>query len=112
MIADKLKAEGWEFVGEIHVDSAQVILLDPCYIRVNYDNFDDFYKRACEEKGKWYEHNEVATYPVAGMAHGICVPSGVGDGAYPVWIRRFDAGSGWGFRVSAMMVDFFPGEDD
>jgi len=84
-------------VGEIGVDSGQVVVMDPCYIDGEFEDTNDLYKRMCNASGEDYQLNYRRGHP--GLA--VCVPSGYGDGVYPVYAEIGDSG-----RVMKLVIDF------
>ena len=109
MTEEQIKSGNWKKVGSVSVDSGQVLLVDPCYLD---QDFDSLYQQACDHRitGSAVEYRRtVGPFPVLGMAMATCVASGVGDGQYPVYAQVFDA-EDWGYRIGAVMIDFFPGE--
>lgn len=82
----------WELVGTLGVDSGQMMLCDPCYIRKDFDNEygeggDPMsYSGACNatlsNQGFGFLTN-TNSYNLA-----FACSSGYGDGVYPVYIKR------------------------
>lgn len=100
----------WIQVGVISVDAGLCWLGDPCYImhkegeRVPKDlgaDWGDFVLKMCDKSdsvhgcGAQFNHN--AGHP--GL--GVCVPTGYGDGVYPVEVKLNREG-----RVKAVRVKF------
>ena len=90
----------WEFAGVVGVDSGQLMVTDPCYLKSEWDpNVDlDF---GDEAKGRFsYNGACHATLSKEGfgqlnykMGHagaGVAFSSGWGDGVYGVFIRKVD----------------------
>src|SRR5574338_1719102 len=119
----------WHRVGEVYVDSGTVMVVDPCYVlpdkRDTFGNPNknglDYMKAVQLEPEGAYEESRQAEqdgrYAEAFMLpdniHGYVLPSGFGDGAYPLYIRGSDEGD-WGMRVTGLFVDFsgIVGEND
>lgn len=83
----------WEKIGEASVDSGQILITDPCYIKKDFENeFNDSkkddklnYNGCChvtlgKNKGGEVRHG------IAGTS--VCVSSGFGDGCYEVFVKR------------------------
>lgn len=97
----------WEKIGAIAVDAGMVMVGDPCYTLPN-----DGSEREAVGGGDWdkfidlvFPRLEMEGYAVLAENAAIAVESGVGDGVYPVFVRRFRNG-----QIAALMVDF--GGDD
>lgn len=101
-------------IGEVYVDSGQMMVGDPCYLS-EWTNSDelDFEKR---DKEYSYEGacQETCSEEHAGILGGglsaVC-STGYGDGCYPVYIEYSDEGS-WGRRVKSITVVFLDEEDE
>jgi hypothetical protein len=101
----------FELVGEIGVDSGQVMLIDPCYIKHDFENEStdkpslnyagacnaSLSKKGCGNFGG-NKHDDTVAF---------CSRTTHGDGVYPVYVKRDRLG-----RVTAMMIDFNPSKDD
>jgi hypothetical protein len=93
--------EGWFLEGHVAVDSGQMMLCDPCYIKHDFASSRDVgvnYESACQatladgragQLGN--EHCQVLAFVSS---------SGWGDGVYPVYVKRF------GDRVGGLLVEF------
>lgn len=105
------KPNGFELAGRIGVDSGQVMLIDPCYIKEDFAgeygdkpalNYAGACKASLSDKrcGNFggNKHSNTLAF-CSGTTHG--------DGVYPVYIKRDRHG-----RVTAMMIDFDPPEQD
>jgi len=103
-------------LGHVGVDSGQIVVCDPCYIKSEYkdegyslysgDSGDDefSYQAICEktvgpDKGGqlYFKRGH------AGVA--VAASTGYGDGYYPVFAEIRDCGE-WGERVSKIWVEF------
>lgn len=109
-------------VGEVGVDSGQLMLTDPCY--VNGEGFkDDAHdsagvdlnaQEAPREDGYSYSYGGACAasanalgggplkYSLGHLGAGVCVSTGFGDGSYPVYVE-YDKETG---RVARVVVDF------
>jgi hypothetical protein len=87
----------WKKVGHIPVDSAQVVIIDPCYI--NKDNIERMYNHASDVT---LSKTLGETFPnLEGTLNlGFATSTGSGDGYYPVY-AQFE-----GKRVSAIKITF------
>ena len=94
----------WVQVGEFGVDSGQVLITDPCYLRSWVDN--DF-KEQTESRSYSYEGacNATLSEEMAGkigtMEDGVAISTGYGDGVYPVYVLYKDG------RVKEVKIKFF-----
>jgi hypothetical protein len=72
------------FIGRVALDSGQLLIADPCYLRDWRDgeaDGDNHYARACR-----LSLDGGGTITIAGLAgNGVVVPSGYGDGEYAVY---------------------------
>jgi hypothetical protein len=92
-------------IGHVPVDSGQMMVVDPCYIRDN-----DFYGNACSAS---LSDNQAGAFSVTGnssFADAVCSSTGYGDGMYPVFIEYEDCGD-WGRRVKSITVEFISDEE-
>jgi hypothetical protein len=94
----------WELVGTLGVDSGQMMLCDPCYIKKDFENglvtTNDTmsYNGACEATLSNAGFGFLSgTY---GVKLAFACSSGYGDGVYPVYIKR-DGG-----RIAEMKIVF------
>ena len=96
----KIKSKGTYKVGSVYVDAGIVMIGDPCYTLS-----DDASHRADVAKSwdKFCEaintHTGIAEPFSTGF--GIVIPSGYGDGAYPVYAKYNDEG-----RITEVKVVF------
>lgn len=91
----------------VYVDAGLIWIGDPCYVlgdeashRVT--SWSDF----C---GKLSIDCHTVDEPL-GEGIGVSIPSGFGDGAYPVHIEYSDEGS-WGMRVKKVTITFIDDEE-
>ena len=88
----------WKKIGEVGVDSGQVMLTDPCYIDSQWKKTEgdtDYDKKPTKEYS--YEGCCLATcsddcygqlnYEMGHAGAGVVVSSGYGDGSYPVYAK-------------------------
>ena len=106
-------------IGEVGVDSASLMITDPCYIKdFKSGNYNPKIKKdksysvngaCCATDGK----NQGGTI---GIIHkpdqglGVVFRTGIGDGVYPVYLTKADCGD-WGTRVVSMKVVFIEEEE-
>ena len=125
-----------ELVGHVCVDSGQIMVVDPCYVKgwkdgdafpgINLSRQDE--RGDIEERsaaylaGKYTPQNDYESACLATMseqragpcfgdtpqqASAVATSSGFGDGTYPVYIQ-YSAEGAWGKRVAALTVVFIP----
>jgi hypothetical protein len=97
--------KGWEYIGDIGVDSGTVMLVDPGYV-LPWDETG--------EKGLDYgraqgldkpEHRAgMSEFELGGQDLGVLISSGFGDGMYPVYVRRAFG------RIAELRVEFIEHE--
>jgi hypothetical protein len=101
----------WKLVGTLGVDSGQMMLCDPCYIKKDFANEygetnqkDMTYSGACNatlgNDGFGFLTN------TNGYKLAFACSSGYGDGVYPVYIKR-DGG-----RIAEMKIVFIGNMED
>ena len=117
-------AEGWEYVGDVSVDTGRIIIADPCYL----DDLDQSLSEIvnsiietdilelCKKHGVKFDgirHNEFdlkrimslirkfgeGQFP-GGSARFVASQTGFGDGRYPVYSKVEDS------RVVGLWIDF------
>lgn len=76
----------WEFVGAVGVDSAQILIGDPCYFLT-----EEKYKELINIRKKYNWKRSTVKLPYK-MSCGIVTSSGYGDGVYNVYIKKNDDG--------------------
>lgn len=86
---------GWEYVGEVGVDSGQLMIVDPCYVdagtaerpRAGF-SYDEWLNQLFSDHDVNREHKalEVNWNILPGGA--VISPTAYGDGGYPVFVRR------------------------
>lgn len=116
-------------IGEVGVDSGQLMLCDPCYIKSewserSFDTLDvDMNDPAQKSQfdGEFSYVGCCVSRQVEGVAGqlnyrrghagvGVVTNTGLGDGCYPVYAEIQDMGT-WGRRVVKIWVDFI-GEEE
>lgn len=97
-------------IGTVFVDAGLIWVGDPCYVlgddatnRVT--DWQDF----CNKLYKDGNIDEDRFAEPLGMGVGLAVSSGMGDGAYPVYIETKDMGD-WGVRVKSITIEFLESE--
>ncbi len=99
-------------LGNVGVDSGQIMISDPCYVKDFKDN-EKFEPARADESGNYpYSYNGScgATLSEAmggqlGAIHGVVSSTGYGDGCYEVWATIGES-AGWGVRVHKLEVIF------
>lgn len=97
------KAE-WEEIGKVGVDSSLLMICDPLYIENQHALQPDAIMEAVDD-----ERPAILEIPY-NLGHkgaGIVISSGLGDGYYPVSIRR-ETSPEWGERIAEVRVKFLP----
>ena len=74
--------DGRFFVGSVGVDSGQIFITDPCYIKHHKElhdekNWGEFVKTRFPDR---------TTKPAVEMMSGVCTSTNFGDGEYPVYV--------------------------
>lgn len=95
-----------QLLGHVAVDTAMVMVVDPCYVLEGDD-----YELVCNamERNNWMGGQFLAT-GIAGT--GVVTPTGLGDGSYPVYAEVEDYGSHIGRRVTRLVVEFMEDDDE
>jgi len=101
-------------IGEVGVDSGQILICDPCYINsewtpgkkdediFNKKNKGQFsYSGCCLETCDTEDLGGQLNYKKGHAGAGVAVSSGYGDGCYPVYAIYNSDG-----RVSKLIIDF------
>jgi len=99
-------------LGNVGVDSGQIMISDPCYVKGFIDN-EKFEPARADDEGNYpYSYNGScgATLSEAmggqlGVIHGVVSSTGYGDGCYEVWATIGES-AGWGVRVHKLEVIF------
>ena len=97
-------------IGTAGVDSGQLMVSDPCYVKDFINNEVDFDSKKNDNS---YSYNGACHHTLKnknqggelGNGLGVVFSTGIGDGSYPVYayIGEID---GWGERVLKVEVDF------
>jgi len=102
-----------KLVGQVGVDSGQIMLTDPCYVSgfiSDETNADDLNEASQKQPQAAYPYSYDgachATCNVDGAGQlenvaGVCVSSGHGDGVYPVYVEYGEEG-----RVARVTIEF------
>jgi hypothetical protein len=98
---------GWTLVGECAVDSGQLMVCDPCYIKSHWDS-NEFTSSTDEDKSDFsYDGACVTTIRhTAGQLGnsfgarylGVATSTAGGDGVFPVYVR-YENGTAMEFRI-------------
>jgi len=80
--------DGWEYAGEVGVDSGQCWLGDPCYIMDEKHHNQLHNLSFPTHDSKDWKDVVAVPYDLGHMGLGVCVSSGFGDGGYPVYVKR------------------------
>ena len=101
-------------VGEVCVDSGQLLICDPCYLSEMYGMTEELYDQICEAtKGEDLCGPEVDTqmrntdkqFPL-----GFATGTGYGAGRYRVFVKHVED-KDWGRRVAEIKIVFI-GEEE
>ena len=125
---DNYENDSLEYIGTIGVDSGQMMLADPCYVKDFADDNSDAegvmklmeamkdgsdnsfsYIGACSQSNTSQQAGVLVNDIGAEM--GVVCSSGFGDGGYPVYVKRHDFGE-WGKRVVEMKIEFVNEEQE
>ena len=115
---DNYENDSWEYIGSIGVDSGQMMLSDPCYVK-DFEDSDDVvelmdaikngsddsysYTGACSQSNTSQQAGVLVND--IGAELGVVCSSGFGDGVYPVFVKRHDFGN-YDTRVVEMKIEF------
>lgn len=124
----------WHRIGGVPVDSGTIMVVDPCYVLRDKRDEDDPNQGDPENGLEYLHAQRLdlpedhpdyggagskqlsvndfrllgipadAEYPNLGSPRGFIMPSGFGDGEYPIFIRTKDFGD-WGTRVTGIFID-------
>lgn len=118
----------WHRIGEVGVDSGSIMVTDPCYVlrdsrdedKGTENGLEYLHAQRLDLPGDHpespnnqhkllaqdsFDHLKIPAfgdYQNAGV--GFIIPSGFGDGAYPIFLRTKDFGD-WGTRVTGIFID-------
>jgi hypothetical protein len=108
IVTSRTDGDEWHDVGEVSVDSGHLWVGDPCYIldsakprgRDLGQSWDDIVKKMVSSDAvQW-------TFDAGTPGFGVTVVAGLGDGTYPVRIKRTASGD-----VAAVLIEFI-GDDE
>ena len=116
---DNYKNDFWEYIGSIPVDSGQMMLSDPSYVKHFEEGDDDIvklndvikdgsdnsysYTGACSQSNTPEQAGVLVNDKGAPL--GVVCKSGFGDGWYAVYVKRHDFGNN-DKRVVEMKIEF------
>jgi len=106
---------GLELAGHITVDSGQVIVGDPCYLKVWDGNENDPFSVEGQQGQYSYLGSCEATLSENGfgtlnLGFAVALSAGYGDGDYPVYVKKNNDG-----KIALAIIDFtgeYLGDDD
>lgn len=102
---DRLRFEEFEPIGEVWVDSGQVMLVDPCYVLGSHgDLVEETYQDVLDAYDPLKEDERVVQPWGTGL--GLVVGTMWGDGGYTVYARTDEHG-----RNRQILIDFEQIED-
>ena len=120
---DNYENDSWEYIGSIGVDSGQMMLSDPCYVK-DFEDSDDVvglmdaikngsddsysYTGACSQSNTSQQAGVLVNDIGAEMV--VVCSSGFGDGVYPVYVKRHAFGNN-DTRVVEMKIEFVNEEE-
>ena len=120
---DNYENDSWEYIGSIGVDSGQMMLSDPCYVK-DFEDSDDVvglmdaikngsddsysYTGACSQSNTSQQAGVLVND--IGAELGVVCSSGFGDGVYPVYVKRHAFGNNE-TRVVEMKIEFVNEEE-
>jgi hypothetical protein len=90
-------------IGVVGVDSGQLIVCDPCYLKDQKSLTD--YEGICALPNSKFKQ---LLYNLGHPGAGVAFDTGIGDGIYEVWAEIGDAGDGWGERIRKVEIIFLP----
>lgn len=110
-------------IGYVAVDSGQLMLCDPCYVR-DFFNDEEYNPQPANENGFYpFSYNGACgatlSDEIAGQLHfnrghvgaGVAFASGYGDGLYPVYATYVTDGT-WGKRISKVEIVMIDDEEE
>ena len=120
---DNYEHDSWEYIGSIGVDSGQMMLSDPCYVK-DFEDSDDVvglmdaikngsddsysYTGACSQSNTSQQAGVLVND--IGAELGVVCSSVFGDGVYPVYVKRHAFGNN-DTRVVEMKIEFVNEEE-
>ncbi len=105
-------------IGEVGVDSGQLMVCDPCYITGEFES-DEFRPDKPDTAGNYpFTYNGACGATLSderagqlGRVTGVAFSSGLGDGVYPVYATIVDDEL-WGKRVAKVEIIMMDIEDE
>lgn len=117
----------WHRAGEVYVDSGTIMVVDPCYVLRDHRDEDkgtdngleyfhamgldlpDDHPRSPNKQHESLARGDMSVLKLPDL-NGYVIPSGYGDGAYPIFVKVHDEGD-WGHRIGGVYIDFGLGPD-
>lgn len=101
-----VRFSNWQKVGTVGVDSGQIMLVDPCYVKQTFETAWNAkpglnYAGACEAT---LSDKHCGNFGGSSMA--FATSSGYGDGEYDVYVRRL------GDRIAEVKIVFIDSEEE
>lgn len=109
------ETEHGTLVGHCAVDSGQIMLSDPCYVKGFKDEMDEGGEFVGDLPEPYpYTYNGASSATLQGDLRcgelgnglGVCVSSGYGDGSYPVYVTLDESG-----RVATATIVFISNDE-
>lgn len=91
--------EKWRVIGEVAVDTATLVICDPCQMGEVFDRDDELRDLDDDQAAVLVNEHK---FPIA-----VAVTTGLGDGQYAIEARYEDLGE-WGRRVAEIRIKFLP----
>lgn len=88
----------WEEIGSVYVDAGIVMIGDPCYTLSDNASHRNDIAKSWDKFCKAIKDDLSEPF---GPGTAIVIPSGYGDGEYPVYVKKDSVG-----RIMKVMVDF------
>ena len=111
-------------IGWVAVDSGQLMLCDPCYIKSDEWQEQEYKPASINNTGSYpFNYNGACGATLsdkqAGELHfnngingaGVAFTTGLGDGHYPVYATYIDDGE-WGLRIAKVEVVFLINDEE
>lgn len=113
----------WRKAGVVGVDAGVVMITDPCYVLADagrkdalaYDRAVSLDQETDSPNGINGRHKRMVAGDLTALElpdtyGGFLIPSGYGDGSYPLYVLVSDEGD-WGTRIMGVFIDFDGGID-
>lgn len=91
-LVEENELDGFTFVGNIPVDSGQIAIIDPCYIKGDFANEYDEKPYGVNYSGACKASLSDEGFGIFGKL-GFCTRTAFGDGLYPVFVKRAKDGT-------------------